>query len=105
VEDRALVRAELTGALVEDFRADDVRRQEVNRELHALKRRSNGGGPMHSRAASWPRPGHALEQQVAARDNNAISRPLDHRVLDRPRTWATPRPHGFDELRRSDGWS
>ena len=78
-EDRAAVHVERGRGLVEDLRAEDVGRQEVDRELHAAELQVDGPG----HGADQQRlgqSGHALQEQVSAgeqRDQHA----LDHLFL------------------------
>ena len=73
------MRAELALALVEDLRAEDVRRQQVDRELHAVELQVDGSGE----AVDEKRLGqarHALQQQMSAGEQRD-QQPLDDCVL------------------------
>jgi len=64
-EDRTAMGAKFAGALVENFRADDVRRQQIDGELHATE--FQGDGPGYSvYQQSLRRTRHALKQKMAA---------------------------------------
>ena len=73
-EDRAAVDAEVAGLLVDDFGADDVGRQHVDRELNATEIQVNGlGDRVHEERLRQA--GHTLQEQVAAgeeRDHDAL---------------------------------
>ena len=73
-EDRAAVDAEVAGLLIDDFRADDVGRQHVDRELDATEVQGDGlrDGVHEERLRQA---GHALQEQVPAgeeRDHDAL---------------------------------
>ena len=78
-EDRPAMDAELARALIEDFRADDVRGQQVNGELHAGELEVNGLGDGVDEERLGEA-GHALKEQVAAGEE-CNQQPLDHHVL------------------------
>ena len=93
-EDRPLVHPERAGLLVEDLRADDVGRQEVDRELHAPERQVDR---LRDRVDEQRlgEPGHPLQQQVSAgeqRDQDSV----DDRVLTDD-DLADASAHGLDK--------
>ena len=93
-EDGPLVHAELAGALLEDLRAHDVGGEQVDRELHAAELEVDGlGHRLHEQRLGDAR--HALEQQVAAREQRD-QHPLHHAALahDGP---GHVGPHGLGE--------
>ena len=73
-EDRAAVDAEVAGLLVDDFGADDVGRQHVDRELNATEIQVDGlGDRVHEERLRQA--GHTLQEQVTAgeeRDHDAL---------------------------------
>ena len=64
-EDRAFVKMKLLVALVENGNAENVRRQQVGRELDALELRVNGAGERLGQRG-LARAGKILQQHVAA---------------------------------------
>ena len=78
-EDRPLVDAELVGPLVEDLRADDVGRKQVDGELDAGEMEVDRLGEDRDQQGLG-QPGHALKQQVAAGEQGD-QQPLDDHVL------------------------
>jgi hypothetical protein len=75
-EDRAELRGELTLQVVVDDGADEIRRQEVRRELHTRELRADGVAERAHRQR-LRESGHALEQDVAATEQ-ADEDALDH---------------------------
>ena len=78
-ENRALMRAKFTLRLIENLRPDDVRRQQVDRELHAAELHvDRPRETVHQERFREPR--HPLQQQMPAREKRD-EQPLDHRIL------------------------
>ena len=78
-EDRPAVGPEVVGPLVEDLRADDVRRQEVDGELDPLEVEVDRLGQDRDEQG-LRQAGHALQEQVAAGEQGDQG-PLDDDVL------------------------
>ena len=78
-EDGAELGVEAALARAVDARADEVRRHEVGRELHARERAAEHAGGRLDRQR-LREAGNALDQEVALREQ-ADEHPLEHRVL------------------------
>ena len=78
-EDRAELGLELGAVGPVDARADEIRRDEVGRELHALERAAEHGRGRLDRER-LREPGHALDQHVPAGEQ-ADEHPLEHLLL------------------------
>ena len=78
-ENRPLMRAKFTLRLIENLRADDVRRQQVDGELHAAELHVDRAGEAIDEQR-FRQPRHPLQKQMSAREQRD-EQPLDHRIL------------------------